>query len=187
MVSSDTTHISDTPAQEPVSAPGRCELPLDGRGDAEAVSGSNTFISWGARSDVGLVREHNEDSFLLRTPLFAICDGMGGNAAGEVASSIAVKVIAEQAPSTADDVRLGAAIEAANQEVIDAPAKGIGKPGMGSTASAVLIEGNQMAVAHVGDSRIYLLHHGTLVRITHDHSYVEELIDRKSTRLNSSH
>ena len=63
------------------------------------------------------------------------------------------------------------------QEVIDAPAKGIGKPGMGSTASAVLIEGNQMAVAHVGDSRIYLLHHGTLVRITHDHSYVEELID----------
>ncbi len=69
MVSSDTTHISDTPTQEPVSAPGRCELPLDGRGDAEAVSGSNTFISWGARSDVGLVREHNEDSFLLRTPL----------------------------------------------------------------------------------------------------------------------
>ena len=177
MVSSDTTHISDTPTQEPVSAPGRCELPLDGRCDAEAVSGSNTFISWGARSDVGLVREHNEDSFLLRTPLFAICDGMGGHAAGEVASSIAVKVIAEQAPSTADDVRLGAAIEAANQEVIDAPAKGIGKPGMGSTASAVLIEGNQMAVAHVGDSRIYLLHHGTLVRITHDHSYVEELID----------
>lgn len=177
MVSSDTTHTSDTPTQEPVSAPGRCELPLDGRCDAEAASGSNTFISWGARSDVGLVREHNEDSFLLRTPLFAICDGMGGHAAGEVASSIAVKVIAEQAPSTADDVRLGAAIEAANQEVIDAPAKGIGKPGMGSTASAVLIEGNQMAVAHVGDSRIYLLHHGTLVRITHDHSYVEELID----------
>ena len=49
MVSSDTTHTSDTPTQEPVSAPGRCELPLDGRCDAEAVSGSNTFISWGAR------------------------------------------------------------------------------------------------------------------------------------------
>ena len=59
MVSSDTTHISDTPTQEPVSAPGRCELPLDGRGDAEAVSGSNTFISWGARSGRGIVREHN--------------------------------------------------------------------------------------------------------------------------------
>ena len=169
--------VDKTPAAEPVHAPGRCELSLEGRTDTEFISGSNSFISWGARSDVGLVREHNEDSFLLRTPLFAVCDGMGGHAAGEVASSIAVKVIGEEAPNTADDVLLGAAIEAANQAVIEAPQKGIGKPGMGSTASAVFIEGNQMAVAHVGDSRIYLLHHGTLVRVTHDHSYVEELVD----------
>lgn len=169
--------VDKTPAAEPVHAPGRCELSLEGRADTEFISGSNSFISWGARSDVGLVREHNEDSFLLRTPLFAVCDGMGGHAAGEVASSIAVKVIGEEAPNTADDVLLGAAIEAANQAVIEAPQKGIGKPGMGSTASAIFIEGNQMAVAHVGDSRIYLLHHGTLVRVTHDHSYVEELVD----------
>ena len=169
--------VDKTSAAEPVHAPGRCELSLEGRTDTEFISGSNSFISWGARSDVGLVREHNEDSFLLRTPLFAVCDGMGGHAAGEVASSIAVKVIGEEAPNTADDVLLGAAIEAANQAVIEAPQKGIGKPGMGSTASAVFIEGNQMAVAHVGDSRIYLLHHGTLVRVTHDHSYVEELVD----------
>ncbi|MFR8062012.1 Stp1/IreP family PP2C-type Ser/Thr phosphatase [Lancefieldella rimae] len=169
--------VDKTPAAEPVHAPGRCELSLEGRTDTEFISGSNSFISWGARSDVGLVREHNEDSFLLRTPLFAVCDGMGGHAAGEVASSIAVKVIGEEAPNTADDVLLGAAIEAANQAVIEAPQKGIGKPGMGSTASAIFIEGNQMAVAHVGDSRIYLLHHGTLVRVTHDHSYVEELVD----------
>lgn len=169
--------VDKTPAAEPVHAPGRCELSLEGRTDTEFISGSNSFISWGARSDMGLVREHNEDSFLLRTPLFAVCDGMGGHAAGEVASSIAVKVIGEEAPNTADDVLLGAAIEAANQAVIEAPQKGIGKPGMGSTASAIFIEGNQMAVAHVGDSRIYLLHHGTLVRVTHDHSYVEELVD----------
>lgn len=169
--------VDKTPAAEPVHAPGRCELSLEGRTDTEFISGSNSFISWGARSDVGLVREHNEDSFLLRTPLFAVCDGMGGHAAGEVASSIAVKVIGEEAPNTADDVLLGAAIEAANQAVIEAPQKGIGKAGMGSTASAIFIEGNQMAVAHVGDSRIYLLHHGTLVRVTHDHSYVEELVD----------
>ena len=169
--------VDKTPAAEPVHAPGRCELSLEGRTDTEFISGSNSFISWGARSDVGLVREHNEDSFLLRTPLFAVCDGMGGHAAGEVASSIAVKVIGEEAPNTADDVLLGAAIEAANQAVIEAPQKGIGKPGMGSTASAIFIEGNQMAVAHVGDSRIYLLHHGTLVRVTHAHSYVEELVD----------
>ena len=169
--------VDKTSAAEPVHAPGRCELSLEGRTDTEFISGSNSFISWGARSDVGLVREHNEDSFLLRTPLFAVCDGMGGHAAGEVASSIAVKVIGEEAPNTADDVLLGAAIEAANQAVIEAPQKGIGKAGMGSTASAIFIEGNQMAVAHVGDSRIYLLHHGTLVRVTHDHSYVEELVD----------
>ena len=176
MVTPENT-VDKTPATEPVHAPGRCELSLEGRTDTEFISGSNSFISWGARSDVGLVREHNEDSFLLRTPLFAVCDGMGGHAAGEVASSIAVKVIGEEAPNTADDVLLGAAIEAANQAVIEAPQKGIGKPGMGSTASAIFIEGNQMAVAHVGDSRIYLLHHGTLVRVTHDHSYVEELVD----------
>ena len=166
-----------TPPQEPANAPGRAEIPVDGRVGADAVSGSNEFISWGARSDVGLVRGHNEDSFLLRTPLFMVSDGMGGHAAGEVASSIAVETVGEQAPGTADDVLLGAAVEAANMAVIEASEQGIGKPGMGCTATAVLIEKNKMAVAHVGDSRIYVLRHGTLVRVTHDHSYVEELVD----------
>ncbi|OUO33689.1 protein phosphatase [Olsenella sp. An293] len=152
-------------------------MPVEGRTGADAVSGSNEFISWGARSDVGLVRGHNEDSFLLRTPLFVVSDGMGGHAAGEVASSIAVETIGDRAPGTADDVLLGAAVEAANLAVIKGAEDGIGKPGMGCTATAVLIEKNRMAVAHVGDSRVYVLHHGTLVRITHDHSYVEELVD----------
>ena len=166
-----------TPPQEPANAPGRAEIPVDGRVGADAVSGSNEFISWGARSDVGLVRGHNEDSFLLRTPLFMVSDGMGGHAAGEVASSIAVETVGEQAPGTADDVLLGAAVEAANMAVIEASEQGIGKPGMGCTATAVLIEKNRMAVAHVGDSRAYVLRQGTLVRVTHDHSYVEELVD----------
>ncbi|MBM6774417.1 Stp1/IreP family PP2C-type Ser/Thr phosphatase [Olsenella profusa] len=152
-------------------------MPVEGRAGADAVSGANEFISWGARSDVGLVRGHNEDSFLLRAPLFVVSDGMGGHAAGEVASSIAVETIGGRAPASADDVLLGAAVEAANTSVIEAAEQGIGKPGMGCTATAVLIERNRMAVAHVGDSRAYLLHHGTLVRITHDHSYVEELVD----------
>ena len=60
------------PLQEPTNAPGRAEIPVEGRVGADAVSGSNEFISWGARSDVGLVRGHNEDSFLLRTPLFML-------------------------------------------------------------------------------------------------------------------
>ena len=166
-----------TASQEPTNAPGRAEMSVEGRAGADTASGSNAFISWGARSDVGLVRSHNEDSFLLRTPLFAVCDGMGGHAAGEVASSIAVETIGEKAPATADDTLLGAAVESANIAIIEGAAAGKGKVGMGCTASAVLIEGNKMAVAHVGDSRVYLLRHGTLVRVTHDHSYVEELVD----------
>ena len=174
-MTAEETHIAAP--QEPANAPGRAEMPVEGRAGADAVSGSNEFISWGARSDVGLVRGHNEDSFLLRTPLFVVSDGMGGHAAGEVASSIAVETIGERAPGTADDVLLGAAVEAANANVIKAAEEGVGKPGMGCTATAVLIEKNHMAVAHVGDSRASVLHHGTLVRITHDHSYVEELVD----------
>ncbi|MCI7437866.1 MAG: Stp1/IreP family PP2C-type Ser/Thr phosphatase [Coriobacteriaceae bacterium] len=162
---------------EPVNAPGRAAIPVEGRAGADATCGRNAFISWGARSDVGLVRSHNEDSFLIRTPCFAVCDGMGGHAAGEVASSIAVETIGEKAPATADDTLLGAAIEAANLAVIKGAEEGRGKPGMGCTASAVLIDGSHLAVAHVGDSRIYLLHAGTLVRVTRDHSYVEELVD----------
>ena len=162
---------------EPANAPGRAEMPVEGRAGADVASGSDEYISWGARSDVGLVRGHNEDSFLVRDPLFVVSDGMGGHAAGEVASSIAVETIGERAPGTADDVLLGAAVEAANASVMRAAEEGVGKPGMGCTATAVLIEKNHMAVAHVGDSRAYVLRHGTLVRVTHDHSYVEELVD----------
>ncbi|WP_228478342.1 Stp1/IreP family PP2C-type Ser/Thr phosphatase [Thermophilibacter immobilis] len=172
-----TDQIQTLRATGPANAPGRAEMTVEGRMGADAISGSNEFLSWGTRSDVGLVRSHNEDSFLLRTPLFVVCDGMGGHAAGEVASSIAVETIGEQAPGTADDVLLGAAVEAANLAVIKGAEDGVGKPGMGCTATAVLISKNKMAVAHVGDSRAYMLHHGTLVRITHDHSYVEELVD----------
>ena len=167
----------DATAPSPANAPGRAEIPVEGRAGADAFWGSNATLAWGARSDVGLVRGHNEDSFLLRAPLFVVSDGMGGHAAGEVASSIAVETIGQRAPATADDVLLGAAVEAANQAVIKGAEEGVGKPGMGCTASAVVLEGNRMAVAHVGDSRVYLLRHGTLVRVTHDHSYVEELVD----------
>lgn len=165
-----------TGPMEPANAPGRAEIPVENR-PADVVSGSNDAIAWGSRSDVGLVRGHNEDSFLIQAPLFAVCDGMGGHAAGEVASSIAVQAIAEKAPASADEVLLGAAVEAANIAVIKGAADGVGKPGMGCTASCCYIEQGKMAVAHVGDSRIYLLRHGTLVRVTHDHSYVEELVD----------
>ncbi len=162
---------------EPVNVPGRNEMPVENRVGADTSTGSSEYLSWGARSDVGLVRAHNEDAFLVRSPLFAVCDGMGGHAAGEVASKIAVDTIGANAPDHADDVVLGAAVEAANAAVLEGAAAGQGKPGMGCTATCVLIEKNKMAVAHVGDSRVYLLHDGALVRVTHDHSYVEELVD----------
>lgn len=169
--------LNNTSAQEPANAPGRAEMAVEGRAGADTVQGVSTTLAWGSRSDVGLVRGHNEDSFLVQAPLFAVCDGMGGHAAGEVASSIAVSTIAEKAPAGADDVLLGVAVEAANAAVMLGAEQGVGKPGMGCTASCCLIEEGKMAIAHVGDSRIYLLRHGSLVRVTHDHSYVEELVD----------
>ena len=169
--------LNNTSAQEPTNAPGRAEMAVEGRAGADVVQGASATLAWGSRSYVGLVRGHNEDSFLVQAPLFAVCDGMGGHAAGEVASSIAVSTIAEKAPASADDVLLGVAVEAANTAVLLGAEQGVGKPGMGCTASCCLIEEGKMAIAHVGDSRIYLLRHGSLVRVTHDHSYVEELVD----------
>ena len=145
--------------------------------DSTYDAGTTTSLMWGARSDVGCVRSHNEDSYLVASPLFAVCDGMGGHAAGEVASSIAVETIGKLSPGTADAAQLAAAVEAANAAIIEASAQGIGRPGMGCTATVAYIEGTTIAIAHVGDSRAYLVHDGVLTRITRDHSYVEELVD----------
>lgn len=173
----NSEHADSTNTVEIANAPGRNEMPVDNRLDSDTSTGSTRHLSWGARSDVGLVRAHNEDAFLVKAPLFVVCDGMGGHAAGEVASHIAVEAIAERAPEHADEILLGAAVEAANDAVLEGSLTGKGKPGMGCTATCVIIENSVMSVAHVGDSRVYLLHNGTLVRITHDHSYVEELVD----------
>ena len=161
----------------PATSPGHNSIDVHKRRGTDARRGADAQLIWGARSDVGLVREHNEDSFLVQPPVFAVCDGMGGHEAGEVASFIAVDTIGKNAPLQANDVLLGAAVESANTEIITQAQHGVGKPGMGCTASAVVIENNKLAVAHVGDSRVYLLHHGCLVRLTHDHSFVEELVD----------
>jgi protein phosphatase len=174
MTNPDTTG-EFPPVQE--TATTRPVLDLSCRMDSDVESGYDQRLSWGSRSDVGLIRDHNEDSYLVRPPLFAVSDGMGGHAAGEVASSIAIHTIATEAPDFADSALLGAAVERANAEVIAGPERGFGREGMGCTATACIIDGNKMAVAHVGDSRLYLLHKGTLVRVTHDHSFVEELVD----------
>lgn len=135
-------------------------------------------LTWHSRTEVGHVRDHNEDSYLVQPPLFAVADGMGGHEAGEVASSIAVSTISQLAPHTANASQLGAAVEKANEAVISAAEAGEGRVGMGTTCTAAIIVDNQLAIAHVGDSRAYLLHNGTLIRITHDHSFVEELVEK---------
>lgn len=135
-------------------------------------------IRYGCRTDIGQVREHNEDSLLAESPLFVVADGMGGHAAGEVASEIAIESMRKNAPRTADSEALAAAVETANQEIIKAALEGKGKEGMGTTMTAAVIEGSRLCLAQVGDSRGYLLHNGKLQQITRDHSLMADLIEQ---------
>ena len=136
------------------------------------------IIQYGCRTDVGQVRDHNEDSLLVESPLFAVADGMGGHAAGEVASEIAVQSLRENGPRVANAEWLGKAVEQANTDVLRAAIEGKGKQGMGTTMTAAVIEGEQLVVAQVGDSRAYLLHNGKLQQITRDHSFMADLIEQ---------
>lgn len=133
--------------------------------------------SYGSRTDVGCVREHNEDSLIVAAPLYVVADGMGGHAAGEVASEIAVNIVAEQAPAHPDAQALGRAVEAANRAIIGASAEGSGREGMGTTCTAAMLEGDQLVIAQVGDSRAYLLHDGDLSQLTRDHSLMANMIE----------
>lgn len=134
-------------------------------------------ISFGSRTDIGYVRDHNEDSLIIIPPLFAVADGMGGHEAGEIASEITVNTLAELAPSHHDAEGLTAAVEAANYNVMKAPRQGIGRDGMGTTLTAAMLEGERLLIAQVGDSRAYLLHKGHLQQITRDHSLMADLIE----------
>ena len=134
-------------------------------------------ISFGSRTDIGYVRDHNEDSLIIIPPLFAVADGMGGHEAGEIASEITVNTLAELAPSHLDAEGLTAAVESANYNVMKAPRQGIGRDGMGTTLTAAMLEGERLLIAQVGDSRAYLLHKGHLQQITRDHSLMADLIE----------
>lgn len=134
--------------------------------------------NFGSRTDIGRVREHNEDSLIVKYPLYAVFDGMGGHAAGEVASEIASKVVFERAPESLDANALGQAVMDANLEIIHAAATGVGKKGMGTTCTAAMLMGETLIIAQVGDSRCYLLHDGELSQLTRDHSYVADLVEQ---------
>jgi PPM family protein phosphatase len=143
---------------------------------------------------VGRQRQHNEDSFLVedKAKLYLVADGMGGHAAGEIASRIAVDSISEFIMhSKTDDGtwphaydehfrrstnRLMAAVRLANTRVLEAMRKDARLRGMGTTVVASLVDGDIFSVAHVGDSRAYLIRDHQLSRITNDHSWVFEQV-----------
>jgi PPM family protein phosphatase len=127
-------------------------------------------------TDPGLTRPQNEDSILLEPPLYAVADGMGGHRAGEIASRVALDELLATAPRSVDVRALSRAVRAANRAVIESASKSRGRTGMGTTLTAAMVDGTYVAVAHVGDSRAYLLHDGNLRRITEDHSMVADLV-----------
>jgi PPM family protein phosphatase len=138
-------------------------------------------LHYAARSDVGLVRQENQDSGYAGPHLLVVADGMGGHAAGDVASSIAIgEMVSLDGENPGADGALDLLAEtlrAANTELREAVQRRPELKGMGTTVTALLRTGNKIAVAHIGDSRAYLLRDGTLTQITHDHSFVQSLID----------
>ncbi len=137
-------------------------------------------LRYSARSDVGLLREINEDSGYAGPRLLVIADGVGGHAAGEVASSVAVGVLAsldEDSPGGDILDRLSTAVHNANSHLRDMVSGDPDLRGMGTTVTALLRAGSRFGLVHVGDSRGYLLRDGKLQQITRDHTFVQTLLD----------
>lgn len=150
-----------------------------------------------AKTDVGCVRTNNEDNlgYDSRYGIYVVCDGMGGQAAGEVASKMGVDTVltyfreaakthkypqvGEQVEGVSDRAnRLGSSIRLANEAIYQAAVKHVAHSGMGATIVSVLVDSGFFSVGHAGDSRIYLVRQGTLQQITRDHSLVMEQVRR---------
>ena len=138
-------------------------------------------LRYAARSDVGLVRANNQDSAYAGPHLLLVADGMGGHAGGDIASSLAVASLApldgEAFGSGEILERLEKAIEAARLELVRRAREDAELSGMGTTVTALLRSGNKLAMAHMGDSRAYVLRAGVLTQVTKDHTFVQHLVD----------
>jgi PPM family protein phosphatase len=137
-------------------------------------------LRFGARSDVGLLRSGNEDAMYAGPRLLAVADGMGGHAAGEVASRVAIETVApldDDLPGSDLISALRSAVETANDYLRDMVAADSALEGMGTTLTALLSAGQRLGLVHVGDSRAYLLRDDALHQITHDHTLVQSLVD----------
>jgi protein phosphatase len=137
------------------------------------------------RTDVGIIRTGNEDNYLMVPDrgVFIVADGMGGHAAGEVASEMAVRIVARELGDLTgvDDAEMGdrvrRAIHEANSAIFQRTLTEPDKRGMGTTATIMLINGPRYLIGQVGDSRGYQMRSGQLLQITKDHSYVQEQVD----------
>jgi serine/threonine protein phosphatase PrpC len=144
-------------------------------------------MSVAAATDVGMVRSGNEDNFYADADstrgIFVVADGMGGHAAGEVASEMAVQIVARELASLRDvrdgtaAQRVTAALRAANRAIYERMQAETDKQGMGTTASLLVVSHGSYLIGQVGDSRVYMLRDGKLSQITKDHSYVQEQVD----------
>ncbi len=138
-------------------------------------------LRFAARSDVGLVRSNNQDSAYAGPHLLVVADGMGGHAGGDVASRLAIAALA---PLDSDDhgpeqalEDLERTVEQARLDLVHASEAAPDLAGMGTTVTAILRSGNTLAMAHLGDSRAYLLRDGVLTQVTVDHTFVQHLVD----------
>lgn len=137
-------------------------------------------ISGAGFSHVGLVRGNNEDAGFVGPTCALVADGVGGGAAGEVASATTAYVVSAMSlmrPHTRPLALLDEAVEVAQAQVAHGVAEDTTRAGMATTLTALVTDGSRFAIAHLGDSRGYLFRDGLLARITHDHTYVQDLID----------
>ena len=137
------------------------------------------FSSTGA-TDAGLVRDHNEDSAFFGPRLLLVADGVGGGAAGEVASATTAYVVSATvmaAPAEPPEALLARAVKVAQEQVAVGVVRDPSRAGMATTLTAVATDGQTCWLAHLGDSRAYVLREGRLVQVTRDHTFVQDLLD----------
>lgn len=133
-----------------------------------------------AHSEIGLVRKNNQDSGFASGNLLVVADGMGGAAAGDLASAVAIDTIKRiDAPTSGEHMLevLAGAVHKANDRIADLVEADLSLDGMGTTVTGALFDGTELGLAHIGDSRAYLWRDGQLERLTHDHSWVQSLVD----------
>ena len=142
-------------------------------------------LRYAAHSEIGLIRKNNQDSGYVSPRLLVVADGMGGAAAGDLASAAAVRQLQradrgeDETPLQGEQMLelLAGQLHLANEKIADLVAHDSSLEGMGTTVTAALFDGSQLGLVHIGDSRAYLLHDHELTRLSHDHSWVQSLVD----------